>query len=171
MAIADWLAKSDNVGNNIVIGMLESPHVTSNSTESDLNFVRNAHTASLTNVPSIWGIRLVSHWHGPGDAGYLLVHIFEVVLGRNDLTTTANHRLAYKCSDASSVVSCIHYHALHFIGIALPDFVVSIVFTGVFTTIAAWQWGLKYGDIVGLSLWVINFEHLLHGPSPSSCGP
>lgn len=54
MSVAHGLAHSDYVWNNVLAVQLKRPHVSADSTETDLNLIRNADSSGFTYVSVIY---------------------------------------------------------------------------------------------------------------------
>lgn len=78
VAIAHRFAHSNDVGHDVL--RLKRPHVSADTAESDLDFIRYAHTVSFANM---------------------LEYSFEVAIRRNNLTSTALKTFRDKCTNTA----------------------------------------------------------------------
>lgn len=102
--IADGLADSDNIGNNIIPLRLEGPHMRPNATEANLHLIRDANTARFTDIPAKETIRFTKSIIISSN---LPVRLSQVIWRQDNLSTAAHHRFRDKSGNLSAGIARI----------------------------------------------------------------
>lgn len=87
----------------------------------------------------------------------LITYLWEIILRRDDLSTTTQHTLSYKCANSISIFFYIIAYIFNIISIQFAYILTGVIGIAVFTSIAVWDGSLKFK--YRKYVWRINGEN------------